>query len=103
MTVRSEQPLLCICYDHQNYIKCTAVVIGFLNTSYTVDESDGVANIQFGVIQGSLDRPVVVQFSTNAISAAGKLHRSTMCADAITFKELSLLIQTAVTTVALPD
>ena len=27
-----------------------AVVIGFLNTSYTVSENDGVANIQIGVI-----------------------------------------------------
>ena len=46
------------------------VVIGFLNASYTVGESDGVANIQIGIIQGSLERSVVVQFSTNAISAA---------------------------------
>ena len=54
----------------------TAVVhvIGFLNTSYTVGESDGVANIQIGVIQGSLyNISVVVQFSIYAISAAGKI------------------------------
>ena len=50
------------------------IVIGFFNTSYTVYESDGVANIQIGVIQGSLERPLVVQFSTSAISAAGELH-----------------------------
>ena len=80
MTVRSEQPLLCSCLNHQVYISvnCAAVVIGFLNTSYTVGECDGIANIQIGVIQGTLDGPVVVQFSTNAASAAGKLCRSAM-------------------------
>ena len=54
----------------------TAVVhvIGFLSTSYTVGESDGVANIQIGVIQGSLyNISVVIQFSIYAISAAGKI------------------------------
>ena len=79
MTVRSEQPLLCSCHYLLNYIiLCAAIVIGFLNTSYTVGESDGVANIQIGVIQGSLERSVAVRFSTNDISAASKLHRSTM-------------------------
>ena len=58
-------------------------MIGFLNTPYTVGESDRVADIQIGVIQGSLERSVVVLFSTNAtnaISAAGKLtmYRSAM-------------------------
>ena len=47
-------------------------MIGFLNTSYTVGESDGLVNVQIGVINGSLQRPVVVQFSTNAVSAASK-------------------------------
>ena len=41
-------------------------------------ENDGAVNIQFGIIQGSLERSVVVQFSTNDISATGKLHRLTM-------------------------
>ena len=54
-------------------------MIGFLNTSYTVGESDGQANIQIGVIRGSLQRPVAVQFSTNAVSAAGKLHEIQSC------------------------
>ena len=53
-------------------ISFAAVVIGFLNTSYTVNENDGVANIQIGVIQGSLERSVAVRFSTNADSASGK-------------------------------
>ena len=47
-----------------------AVVIGFLNrTSYTVSENNGVANIQIGVIRGSLEEPINVQFSLNAMSA----------------------------------
>ena len=50
-------------------------MIGFLNTSYTVGESDGQANVQIGVIRGSLQRSVVVEFSTNVVSAAGKLHK----------------------------
>ena len=75
MTVRSEQPLLCNCHNYRS-VNHAAVVIGSLNTSYTEDESDFVANTQIGVIQGTLDRPVVVQFSTNDISAAGKLYRS---------------------------
>ena len=74
-------------------------MIGLLNTSYTVSENDGAANIQIGVIQGSLERSVVVQFSTNAISAAGKLMHATM----IIFKEASLLIQMVVTTVVLAE
>ena len=49
-------------------------MIGFLNTSYTVGESDGAVNIQIGVIRGSLQIPVVVNFTTNADSADGKLH-----------------------------
>ena len=49
-------------------------MIGFLNTSYTVGESDGAVNIQIGVIRGSLQTPVVVNFTTNADSANGKLH-----------------------------
>ena len=55
-------------------ISCAAVVIGFLNTSYTVNENDGVADTQIGVIRGSLERSVVVRFSTSADSASGKLH-----------------------------
>ena len=51
-------------------------MIGFLNAPYTVSESDSAADIQIGVMQGSLERSVMVHFSTNAtnaISAAGKL------------------------------
>ena len=51
--------------------------MGFLDTSYTVGESDGQANIQIGVIRGSLQRPVIVEFSNNAVSAVGKLHEIT--------------------------
>ena len=54
-----------------------------------MDENDGVANIQFGIIQGSLERSLVVQFSTNDISATGKLHRLTMHANMIAFKEVN--------------
>ena len=62
-------------------IPCAAVVIGFLNTSYTVNENDGMADIQIGVIRGSLERPVAVRFSTNANSASGKLNMHTSLTD----------------------
>ena len=78
MTVSFEQYLP---KSSEYYMKCcnhAAVVIGFLDPPYTVDENDRASNIQIGVIQGSLERSVVVQFSTNAISAAGKSCRSPM-------------------------
>ena len=39
-----------------------------------MSENDGQVNVQIGVIQGLLQRPVVVEFSSNAGSAGGKLH-----------------------------
>ena len=40
------------------------VVIGFLNTSYTVDENDGLVNIQIGIINFTVLRTsLVVNFS----------------------------------------
>lgn len=40
------------------------VVIGFLNTSYTVDENNGLVNIQIGIINFTVLRTsLVVNFS----------------------------------------
>ena len=51
----------------------TAITIGFLSTSYTVSEADGTVRIQVGVISsGSLQRDVVVSFSTSDSTATGK-------------------------------
>lgn len=36
-------------------------------------ESDGVASIQVGAVQGSIQAPVVVEMSTRNISATGEL------------------------------
>jgi hypothetical protein len=42
------------------------VVIGFLNTSYAVNKSDGLVNIQVGIIQEELLQiSVKVNFSIN--------------------------------------
>ena len=42
----------------------SGVVIGFLNTSYTVNETDGLVSIQIGIInQGFLRSVVAVSFS----------------------------------------
>ena len=48
-------------------------MIGFLNTSYTVDESDGVVSLQIGAIQGSLQRSVVIELTTRDMSTDGSL------------------------------
>ena len=47
---------------YYNNIIAPGVVIGFLNTSYTVNESDGLVNIQIG-IDGLLRTSVTVNFS----------------------------------------
>ena len=45
-------------------IVASEVVIGFLNTSYTVDENDGLVNIQIGIINFTvLSTSLVVNFS----------------------------------------
>lgn len=46
-------------------------VIGFRDTSYTVREGHDQVNVPIGVIQGSLQRPVVVNFTTVTDSALG--------------------------------
>ena len=50
------------------------VTIGFLNTNYTVNESttSGVANIEIGILEGLLQREVVISFSTQDKSALGQ-------------------------------
>ena len=45
----------------------SGVVIGFLNTCYTVNETDGLVNIQIGIINpGFLRTSVVVTFSVQS-------------------------------------
>ena len=49
------------------------IVIGFLNTSYTVNETDGLVNIQIGIINpGFLRTSVAVTFSVQS-DLRGKL------------------------------
>ena len=50
----------------------TDVTIGFINAPYSVDENEGEVDIQVGVIEGSLQREVVVLFSTLDSSVRGK-------------------------------
>ena len=52
-------------------------MIGFLNTSYTVGESDGLVNIQIGINNGSLPTSVAVNFSISENPSDGsKLNQS---------------------------
>ena len=48
------------------------VVIGFLGSPYSVNESVGVLAVQVGVISGSLQRDVVLNLSTTDATAIGK-------------------------------
>ena len=46
-----------VCYNTMT------VVIGFLNTSYSVNEGDGLVNIQIGITEGILQTSVAINFS----------------------------------------
>ena len=46
--------------------------IGFINSPYSVIENEKQVVIQVGVIEGSLQREVVVSFSTSDSAAIGK-------------------------------
>ena len=39
------------------------VVLGFINAPYTASESDGIATVTFGVIEGTLQSDLVVELS----------------------------------------
>ena len=55
------------------YCYILEVVIGFLDESYSVSESDGTAFIEFGVITGSIGTDIYVQLSLSDGSALCKL------------------------------
>ena len=50
-----------------------AISIGFLDTSYVVDESSNEVSLQVGAISGSLQRDLLFAFSTINMDAIGKL------------------------------
>lgn len=55
----------------------TAITIGFLNTSYVVNESDGTVTLTVCVLEGTFDKDVdvtaYVRFSMFNVSAYGNL------------------------------
>ena len=53
-------------------INLTDVTIGFLNPSYSVFENGSQVIIQVGVLDGSLQRNVIVTLSTSDLTAIGK-------------------------------
>ena len=55
------------------YISEMNVVIGFLGSPYSVNESAGELNVQVGVISGSLQTNIVLNLSTTDITAIGIL------------------------------
>ena len=59
--------LIPVCYNTMT------VVIGFLNTSYTVNKDDGLVNIQIGITEGILQTSVAFIFfiSQNQLQADG--------------------------------
>ena len=53
-------------------INLTDVIIGFLDTSYSVFENESQVFFQVGVLNGSLQRNVTVTLSTSDLTAIGK-------------------------------
>ena len=51
---------------------CAEVTIGFFNQSYNASESDGAVSVEVGIISGSLQREVSVQFTSSDSSALSK-------------------------------
>ena len=54
-----------LCYDFFSFLPSKGVVIGFNPTLYTVSEDDGEVFLTVRVLQGALERPVVVNLSTS--------------------------------------
>ena len=50
----------------------TDATIGFINAPYSVGENEGEVDVQVGVIEGSLQRELVILLSTFDSSARGK-------------------------------
>ena len=46
--------------------------IGFISPHFTMRESDGLVNIQVGVLSGSLQKEVTLNFFVTELSALGK-------------------------------
>ena len=64
--------ILCMyAYMYQQYY--TEVTIGFGRSSYTTDESDGGVTFVVHVTNGSLGRPVQVDFFTQDATATGNV------------------------------
>ena len=62
---------MCVIIPHFIHSSFTDATIGFLNTAYSVNENDGVVALEVGVLDGFLEREVVVLFSTSDNNAAG--------------------------------
>ena len=45
------------------------MTIGFDDTSYTVNESDGEVSVSVGVLTGDLSRDIIIGFNTVDVSA----------------------------------
>lgn len=50
------------------------VNIGFISSSYTVDESQGFVEVEFGVLEGKINQPIIVDFSFNEATALSEAH-----------------------------
>ena len=49
------------------------VVIGFLGSPYSTNESAGILIVQVGIISGSLQTDIILNLSTTDATAIGKL------------------------------
>ena len=51
----------------------TVVFVGFLRSTYTVQEVEGTVTVQFGILEGTLERDLFVKFNYTSGTAVGKL------------------------------
>ena len=56
---------------HQRYIFILVVTVGFIGAPYSVIESDGMASLTIGLIQGQLAVPVTLNVQLVEGSAQG--------------------------------
>ena len=70
MTVMGHSQIILSC--NLLFTNHTDVTIGFINPPYSVFENESLV-IQVGVLEGSLQREVVVSFSSSDLTAIGKI------------------------------
>ncbi len=72
MCIAVNMVLISMCNCMYVLINSVVARIGFLDTSYDVNEADGTVDFRIGVIEGNLAVPVTINFATSDGSAISK-------------------------------